>query len=170
MVCTGIHGHKTVVKGDVWGAVERGSGRLVLELYDKVKQGDLWERRFGPPRADELETLCAAHIAPHSLLYTDGARAYKQIAAKIPYLHAYVDHSSGMYSTKVKLGGQTRSVYTNTIDGCWGRLKVWINARGGVAQDYLYENLKEYQWRVNLGDKDPFITLCEHIRDGYFPL
>ena len=27
---------------------------------------------------------------------------------------------------------------------------------------------EEFQWRHNMASKDLFITLCEHIRDGYF--
>ena len=42
------------------GCVDRGTGVLILEAYDKVKVGEIWERRFGPPRADELTTLCSS--------------------------------------------------------------------------------------------------------------
>ena len=70
-----------------------------------------------------------------------------------------------------KIQGKIRRVHTNTIDGRWGNLKGWLNGRGGVDRDLLLENLKEYQWRSNCRTqrKDPFLTLLEHIRDGYFP-
>ena len=157
----GIYGHKTVVKGDIWGAVERESGRIILELYDKCKQGEDIERRFGPPRADELTELCEDHIKAGTLLYTDGARAYEQISANLGYSHAYVDHSKGEYSKKKMIKRKLRSVHTNTIDGWWSRLKTWWNARGGIQEDHHHTNLKEFQWRTNLGDKDPFICLLE---------
>ena len=57
----------------------------------------------------------------------------------------------------------------NTVDGMRGNLKTAINRRGCVNRFHLLEFLKEFQWRGNIGDKDPFITLVEHIRDGYFP-
>jgi len=165
----GIHGHKKIVKGDVWGAVERDTGRVILEIYDKMKVQEVVERRFGPPRADELEDLCREHIKPKTVLFTDGARAYEVIAKKVGYLHDYVDHSSGVYSKKATVGGQLRSVHTNTIDGLWGRLHCWWNNRGGVMEHLHYEVLKEFQWRQNLGDRDPFLALLEAIKEGHFP-
>ena len=76
----GTGGHKKVVKGDVWGAVERG-GLLVLEDYDKIKKGPDWERRFGPPGGDDgLDVLCSMYIKKGSILFTDGAGVYEQIS------------------------------------------------------------------------------------------
>ena len=141
--------------------MDRGTGVLVLEAYDKVKAGDIWERRFGPPKADELTTLCEHYILKNSALYSDGARAYVQIAAKIGCKHAHVDHSSGEY-----VRGE---VHTNTIDGWWGRLKTWWNARGGVAEDHLWTTLKEFQWRANLRGTDPWPSLLAYICAGHFP-
>ena len=157
----GIHGHKTSVKGDIWGCVDRSTGVLILEVYDKVKVGELWERRFGPPRADELTTLCEQFIQQKSRLYSDGARAYVQIAAKLQCKHAFVDHSSGEYVRG--------DVHTNTIDGWWGRLKVWWNARGGVQEGHIWTTLKEFQWRSNLRETDPWLSLLDYIRAGHFP-
>ena len=57
---------------------------------------------------------------------------------------------------------------TQGIDGAWGNLKTWFNAKGGVSSDHILGYLKEFQWRNNIGSEDPFLTLCEHIRDGYF--
>ena len=153
--------HKTLVKGDIWGCVDRETGVLVLEVYDKVKVGDLWERRFGPPKADELTSLCQHYIRKGSTLYTDGARAYVIIAKQIGCKHDYVDHSSGQY---VK-----GHVHTNTIDGWWGRLKTWWNARGGVHEDHLFSTLKEFQWRANLRGDDPWCSLMSYIKAGHFP-
>ena len=35
----GVHGHKKVVKGDIWGAVERCSGRVILFIFDEPTTG-----------------------------------------------------------------------------------------------------------------------------------
>ena len=157
----GIHGHKTLVKGDIWGCVDRHTGVLILEVYDKVKAGDIWERRFGPPKADELTTLCQRYIRKGSTMFTDGARACVVIAKDIGCKHDYVDHSHGEY---VK-----GNVHTNTIDGWWGRLKTWWNARGGVQEDHIFTTLKEFQWRANLRGDDPWTSLLAYIKAGYFP-
>ena len=62
----GVHSHKKIVKGDVWGAVERETGRVHLELFDKLKAVKEVERRFGP-----------------TVLFTDGARACELISKKL---------------------------------------------------------------------------------------
>jgi len=166
----GLYGHKTVVKGDVWGAICRKTGKLFLDTYDKWEKGDLIERRFGPPSVDDVADLCASRIAKGSFLFTDGARAYEAISKKCGYKHSYVDHGHGQYAKDVVFGGVTFRVHTNTIDGCWGRLKTWLNARGGAQDHLLWENLKEFQWRNNLSDaSDPFLTLLDLVRAGHFP-
>ena len=81
----------------------------------------------------------------------------------------YVDPSSGVYSKRAKVAGQWRSVHTNTIDGLWGRLHCWWNHRGGVLEHQHLEVLKEFQWRQNLGTKDPFMDLVDAVKKGYFP-
>ena len=40
---------------------------------------------------------------------------------------------------------------------------------GGVMEHHHLEVLKEFQWRQNLGNKDPFIDLLEAIKKGHFP-
>jgi len=166
----GLFGHKTVVKGDVWGAVCRKSGRLFLDTYDKWEKGDFIERRFGPPSIDDVADLCASRIAKGSILFTDGARAYATVSSKCGFIHDYVDHGKGQYAKDAVIKGNRLRVHTNTIDGCWGRLKTWLNARGGALNHLLWENLKEFQWRYNLPTgSDPFLTLLNLVRDGHFP-
>ena len=69
-------------------------------------------------------------------------RANAQNAVKSQCKYAYVDHSKGEFVR--------REVHTNTIDGWWGRLKTWWNARAGIQDDHIWTNLKEFQWRCNL--------------------
>ena len=119
---------------------------------------------------DDVADLCAARIAKGTLLFTDGARAYVTISAKCGFSHDYVDHGKGQYAKDGVFRGKRLRVHTNSIDGCWGRLKTWLNGRGGAMNHLLWENLKEFQWRNNLSDgADPFLTLFEHVRDGHFP-
>lgn len=63
----GIDGHDNSVIGDVRGVFERGTVRVVLELYKKLHSlSD--ERRFGPPNSKEASQLFD-HIASGSLLF-----------------------------------------------------------------------------------------------------
>jgi len=93
-------------------------------------------------------------------MYTDGARAYTVIAKDIGCKHDYVDHSHFEYVKGL--------VHTNTIDGWWGRLKTWWNARGGVHEDHIFTTLKEFQWRANLRGADPWTSLIAYIKAGHF--
>ena len=69
---------------------------------------------------------------------------------------------------KEQFRGTMRTVSTQGIDGTWGRLKIWLAAKGGVHTDHVLGYVREFQWRSNIGDADPFVKLCEHIRDGFF--
>jgi len=166
----GMYGHKTVVKGDIWGVRCRSSGKVILELFDKWQKGDEIERRFGPPSVEDVEALCLAKIKKGSILFTDGARCYAVVAKKAGFFHDYVDHGNGVYAKSATVDGKVRRVHTNGIDGCWGRLKTWINSRGGIKDHLLWDNMKEFQWRYNLPvDADPFLCLLDAVRNGHFP-
>ena len=79
-----------------------------------------------------------------------------------------MDHNKGVFSRREVVRGRQRVVSTNGIDGTWGRLKTWLRAKGGVPDGHLLSYIKEFQWRANLDNKDPFIALMECIRDGHF--
>jgi len=164
----GLHGHDTEVKGDFRGLFERGTGRLFIEPYDKLKK-DSDERRFGPPNVANVRPL-VEKVNPSSILYTDGARAYESLCKELGIRWSSVDHSSGEYVRRERLWGKLRVVSTQGIDGTWGRLKIFLRARGGVSEALLEENVKEFQWRRNLpNNADVFFSLLECIKDGYFP-
>ena len=91
-------------------------------------------------------------------------------AKSLGIFHAYVDHQAGEYSRHENFKGKKREISTQRIDGQWGNLKTWYNGRYGVGEDQIWSVLKEWQWRHNMKHKDLFITLLEHIRDGFYPL
>lgn len=163
----GIHGHPTSVKADVRGVFERSTGRIWLDLFDKVRAGPEYKRRFGPPNPEECDALFQ-QIAPGSIVMADGARAYIKAAKDHGLLLFTVDHQQGEFHREQRIRGRLRSISTQGIDGTWGRLKTWLKARGGAMPDQMLGVLKEYQWRANLKDNDPFVALVEHIRDGFF--
>ena len=69
---------------------------------------------------------------------------------------------------KEHVRGKISTVSTQGIDGTWCRLKIWLAAKGGGYTDHLLGYFKEFQWRSNIGEEDPFVKLCEHIGDGFF--
>ena len=161
----GLHGLDTDVKGDFRGLFERGSGRVLIEAYDKLKS-DFDERRFGPPSLKDVAPLLDK-IAVGSILFTDGARSYESTSKKIGLRWSSVDHNKGEFVRKQRLWGKLRSVSTQGIDGTWGRLKTFLRGRGRASADHLEACVKEFQWRTNLSDNaDPFLELLRCIRDG----
>ena len=138
-----------------------------MEACDKV-QKDSDEGRFGPPTITNVRPL-VDKVAVGSILFTDGARAYECVCKEYSLKWSSVDHSSGEFTRRQCLWGRERVVSTQGIDGAWGLLKTFLRARGGVYGDHLEGNVKEFQWRRNLGkDADPFISLLCCIRDGCF--
>ena len=162
----GLHGHDKQVLGDIRGVFERKTGKLYLETFDKLCS-DSDERRFGPPNKMEASDLFD-HIATGSIVFADSAKAYIGPAKDHGLRLSCVDHGSGEYTRKEMLRGKLRVVSTQGIDGAWGNLKTWFNSKGGVMTDHIFGYLKEFQWRHNTGWDNPFLRLCEHIRDGYF--
>ena len=141
-----MYGHDTDAKGEFRGLFERGSGRIIIEAYDKLKP-DLDERRFEPPSLKDVSNL---------------------VGRKREEVHwSSVDHNKGEFVCKQRLWGKLRSVSTQGIDGTWGRLKTFLRSRGGISPDHLETSVKEFQWRGNLPpSSDPFLYLFCCIRDG----
>jgi len=79
-----------------------------------------------------------------------------------------VDHGAGEYTRKEVIRGKMRVISTQGIDGAWGNLKIWLAAKGGANTDHILGYAKEFHWRHNIGSADPFVSLCECFRDGYF--
>ena len=142
----GLHGHDKSVLADVRGVFERGSGRVYLETFDKLcSNAD--ERRFGPPNKVEADALFD-HIASGSILFADSAKAYIAPAKAHGLFLSSVDHGHGEWVRKEHIRGKLRSVSTQGIDGTWGKLKIWLAAKGGVYTDHTLGYLKEFMVAV----------------------
>lgn len=79
-----------------------------------------------------------------------------------------VDHNSGEFMRKETFRGRLRVVSSQGIDGTWGNLKNWLRSKGGISDDHILGYIKEFQWRRNIAGADPFVVLCQHIKDGFF--
>ena len=99
--------------------------------------------------------LVKKHIAARSWLFTDGAKAYKQLVSD-GFLHRAVNHSAGEFFRDENIKGKCITVHTNGIDGLWGRYTTWVATRYGVAAARSERYLKEFQWRTNHADEDLF--------------
>ena len=107
---TGLHGHDADVKGDFRGLFERSTGRLFIEVYDKLKK-DEDGRRFGPPTIADVRPF-VEKVADGSILFTDGARAYQSLCKELRLKRSSVDHTSGEFVRRERLWGKLRTVST----------------------------------------------------------
>ena len=112
--------------------------------------------------------MASEYIAEGSILFTDGAKAYEKLAKEKGWPHAYVDHEEGEFARKQMIRRKLRTVSTQAIDGLWGNLKMWYNARRGTYEGQVWATVKEWQWRHNHSGEDLFLLLLQHIRDGYY--
>ena len=60
----GPHGQKKQLLADLWGAAKHMSFRVILETFDKVNNGPLQDRHFGPQKYDESASMCKQFVAP----------------------------------------------------------------------------------------------------------
>mmetsp|Transcript_102581 Transcript_102581/g.177155 ORF Transcript_102581/g.177155 Transcript_102581/m.177155 type:complete len:213 (-) Transcript_102581:40-678(-) len=160
----GIHGHKSFIREDLMAIIERGSSRLVMELFDTLKDQDDWCRRFGPEKILEVTPLPTQWTTPGGALCTDGCKAYVKAAKAAGLEHHYVDHSRGEYSRKGKINGKMDVVHSNTVDGPWAHWKNWYRAKRGVRQTYLNQYVWEFVWRWNNKHECPFHLLLAELR------
>ena len=57
-----------------------------------------------------------------SILFTDGARAYRRLAHMHGMFdHRYVNHGAGEFARRDRVGGRVMIVSTNQLEGLWGR-------------------------------------------------
>lgn len=160
----GMHGQQSFVRGDLMAIIERGSNRLVMELFDKLKDQDEWCRRFGPEKIVEVTPLLQDYTVPGGALCTDGCKAYISAAKKCGLEHHWVDHKNGVFSKEEIVLGRLQTVHSNTVDGLWGHWKAWYRQKRGVRQEYLDQYVWEFSWRWNNKDKCLFRLLLQEMR------
>lgn len=158
-------GRSPTVRVDVRGVLERVSGDIWLEVFDKVVSGPLHARRVGPPNAGEAAATFA-HCAPGSVVYTDSAAAYSAAAAARGCEHHTVNHHVGQFARQAIVQGRPVSVSTQGIDGTWGLLREFLRRHGCPTADLLAAHVDEFVWRRNLHGRDPFLALLQAISDG----
>lgn len=89
--------------------------------------------------AETIQTVIKAHIAPGTILHTDGWRGYTGVSVACSVDHKTVNHSEGFINRET-------GVHTNTVEGTNFAIKRQIPIRARV-KDGIEGRLAEFVWR-----------------------
>ena len=157
----GVRGRPANVKLDVWGCVERESGKVWFELFKKETAAGSGRHRFGPAKATEVLPLVTKCVRPGSIIMSDGLAAYKRNIIKMGYRHHYVSHQDGEYAKRTD--SFYGVVHINTIEGIWGNYKNFLRAKKGVKTHRHPLYLYEFMWRHNTKITNPDSSIFHEI-------
>jgi IS1 family transposase len=105
-----------------------------------------------------LTHLIRQHVAPGTLIMTDGWAAYSNLDS-MGYLHQVVVHEDNFVSPI------DSNIHTQTIEATWYSLKRFIRARGTHKGSHLFEYICEWIFRRKF--PDVFESLLDVIRSKY---
>ena len=133
----------------------------ILGIYDTLlKRGviEYVEHRD----ADTLTEVIRRHVAPGTIIYTDGWAAYRRLA-QLGYIHRTVNHSANFVDP-------VTGICTNAVEGYWARLKIWLRRHGVMHSNLLPSHIDEFMWRdvyANGPVKETFSNFIRHIKNKY---
>ena len=159
----GLHGHPSDIKLNLWGAVSRRTGLLVMRAFKKPSDSNPAENRFGPARASEVLPFVQQHVRVGATVLSDRLSAYRNNLQRMGYQWYGVDHGNGQFAFTLPNG---INVHSNTIDGHWGQWKNVMRGMKSTKRRQLQYHAAEYCWRhnvINVGSVDPFnafLQLC----------
>ena len=105
-----------------------------------------------------LVSIIQRHVAPGTLIITDGWAAYRNLAS-FGYSHNVVIHENNFVSP------MNRNVHTQTIESTWSSLKRFIRSHGTNKGTYYLEYINEYLFRRR--NSDVFNAVLNVIRRKY---
>ncbi len=112
----------------VIGAIERKTGRIILQVIPSREQG-------------ETDRFILRTIKQHSMVYTDSLSSYQNLTEFFGYGHETVNHSMGRFGL------------TNRIENTWMRFRAYIRKTVARAwKEHLPRLLKEFTARNNHKD------------------
>jgi ISXO2-like transposase domain len=114
--------------GVTWlvGIIEQGSRDIRLEIVPNRK-------------AKTMSALFERHIAPGTVVVTDGYRSYPSAVAHIQGRHIMVNHSDGFKNID--------GFHTNNVENLWSLLKYEIKRRRGILKSNISVFLNEFWLR-----------------------
>ena len=89
--------------------------------------------------AETLQEIIRTHVAPGSIVHTDGWRGYSGLEETSDVVHRVVNHRDGFIDRRT-------GVHTNVVEGTNFALKRMIPVRSRV-KDGIEDHLSEFVWR-----------------------
>lgn len=122
----GKRGRGAAGKVIVFGLLKRG-GKVRTVIVDDTK-------------ANTLEPLIKKSVKPHSVVYTDGHKAYNVLDAS-EFRHRRVNHSKEFVSRQ--------GDHINGLENFWNQAKRHLRRFNGIPREQFPLFLKECEWRFN---------------------
>ena len=134
------------------GRVVQGTWVLGMITEDGHVRMEVCERRDG----QTLKQIIQKHVAPGSIIHTDGWRAYQGLES-LGYGHQVVNHSREFVADD--------GTHTQRIESQWRALRRRFSP-GGVRHEDIGHHLCEYLWRrrCKQDGQDPFVALVILLR------
>jgi transposase len=101
-----------------------------------------------------MKTLISEHVAPGTIIATDGWKAYniidKDDELRDQYTHTTVNHKKEFVAAD--------GTHTQKIERLWGEFKQWKRMRRGFYLKNLDNYIQEFLWRrqIKISNQDPF--------------
>lgn len=103
-----------------------------------------------------LQRVIRGKVFPESIIHSDGWRGYNGLVDLGYKKHFRVSHGDDEFSSG--------NSHINGIESFWGMVKTKLAKRRGVRKEYFYLHLKEYEWRFNHRNDDPYALLLDILK------
>jgi transposase-like protein len=117
----------------------RVDGVWVVVGVERTEQRRVFLVAVEDRSADTIRRVVGTHVAPGSIVHTDGWRGYMGIDEACSVIHRTVNHGVGFIDS-------TTGVHTNVVEGTNFALKYGIPVRSRV-KDGIEDHLSEFVWR-----------------------
>jgi ISXO2-like transposase domain len=106
-----------------------------------------------------LLDIIERHVLPGSIVHTDLWRGYYNLESELGLRHLTVNHS-------IQFVNPENGVHTNTIEGTWNGLKLFIPPRSRV-KDGIENKIAEFQWR-RIHESDLWNAFLQNLKDTHY--
>lgn len=131
--------YKRSTAGKKFGYDARRTGSVIFGMVQRGGSVKVWHVQSTGARV--LQPLIKQHVAPGTLIHSDGWTAYRKLPT-MGFAHRWTDHGKGEYYTPES--------YTQNIENVWSHLKRGIKGvYRNVSDKYLQLYAQEYAWRYS---------------------
>lgn len=167
----GVHGKCADPKVDIWGCLDRNTGRVILRAFEKLNTDASARRLKGPASKDEVLPFVEEWVRKNSIICSDRLSAYRNNLEGMGYRWHGINHSTGDFNREqevvVRRKRKILDVHSQSIDSIWRHIKQWMSKRAFHSMNYPFFVL-EWQWRHNNQNADRFQLLLDIVAVSNF--